>query len=43
MSMTSLTNKMRFPFNGFDFFVLAGAMVNLVVVCYLVGYWLFAG
>ena len=43
MFMTNLTRKTRIPFNGFDFFVLAGAMVNVLVVCYLVGYWLFAG
>ena len=27
---------------GFDYFVLAGAGVNLLVVGYLIGYWLFA-
>ena len=28
---------------GFDYFVLAGALVNLLVVVYLVGYWLIHG
>jgi hypothetical protein len=27
-------------FTGFDYFVLAGAMVNILVVIYLVSYWL---
>lgn len=26
--------------SGFDFFVLAGAAVNLMVIAYLIGYWL---
>jgi hypothetical protein len=29
--------------SGFDYFVLAGAAVNLVVITCLVGFWLFAG
>lgn len=28
--------------NAFDYFVLAGASVNLVVIACLVGFWLFA-
>ncbi len=32
--------KFRKP-NAFDVFVLAGALVNVVVVLLLVGYWLF--
>jgi hypothetical protein len=28
---------------GFDYFVLAGAGVNLLVIGWLVGHWLFAG
>ena len=28
--------------NAFDLFVLAGALVNVVVVLLLVGYWLFS-
>ena len=43
MPMTGLAKKTRLRFNGFDLFVLAGAMVNLLVICYLVGYWLFNG
>lgn len=26
---------------GFDYFVFAGALVNILVVVYLTGYWLF--
>lgn len=29
--------------SGFDYFVLAGAAVNLVVIVCLIGFWLFAG
>ncbi len=29
--------------SGFDYFVLAGAAVNLAVVLLLTGYWLFSG
>lgn len=36
--------KKRFPapahLRGFDVFVLAGAMMNLIVIALLVGYWL---
>lgn len=28
---------------GFDYFVFAGALVNILVVVYLVGYWLLYG
>lgn len=28
-------------FTGFDYFVLAGAAVNVAVVFYLTGYWIF--
>lgn len=28
---------------GFDYFVFAGALVNILVVVYLAGYWLFHG
>ena len=41
--MTGLSKKMRIRLDGFDLFVLAGVMVNLLVICYLVGYWLFKG
>ena len=37
-----LKQKPRIRLNGFDYFVLTGAIVNLVVIVYLVGYWLFA-
>lgn len=39
------TDYRRSPSSGldaFDYFVLAGASVNLVVIACLVGYWLFA-
>ncbi len=28
-------------FTGFDYFVLAGAAMNILVISYLCGYWLF--
>lgn len=31
----------RYKLGGFDFFVLAGGFVNLLVIAILVGYWLF--
>ena len=43
MHMAGLSKKTRISLDGFDYFILAGAMVNLVVICYLVGYWLFKG
>jgi len=43
MSITGLSKKTRISLDGFDYFILTGAMVNLVVICYLVGYWLFNG
>ena len=43
MTMSGLSKKTRIRLDGFDFFILAGAMVNLFVICYLVGYWLFKG
>lgn len=41
MARTSLIRTPQFRLNGFDYFVLAGAAVNLIVIGYLVGYWLF--
>jgi len=43
MPMASLIHALRARFSAFDYFVLAGAAVNLLVVGYLIGYWLFAG
>ena len=43
MHMASLIRSSRIRLSGFDYFVLAGAAVNLLVVGYLIGYWLFAG
>jgi hypothetical protein len=34
---------LREPLGRFDYFVLAGAGVNLLVIGWLVGHWLFAG
>ena len=31
---------MNFKLNGFDYFVLAGGLINIIVITYLVGYWL---
>ncbi|MGB5082393.1 MAG: hypothetical protein WBO23_16825 [Burkholderiales bacterium] len=33
----------RVRLSGFDYVVFAGALVNAVVVAYLVGYWVLAG
>jgi len=43
MPLTSSIRHSVSSLNGFDYFVLAGAAVNLVVVAILVGYWLIAG
>ena len=37
-----LKRKTRIRLNGFDYFVLSGAIVNVLVIAYLIGYWLFA-
>ena len=42
MPIGSFIRVSRARLNGFDYFVLAGAAVNLLVVGYLIGYWLFA-
>jgi len=31
---------MNIKLEGFDYFVLAGGLINIVVITYLVGYWL---
>ena len=41
MPMASLIRTLRARFSWFDYFVLAGAAVNLLVIGYLIGYWLF--
>jgi hypothetical protein len=38
-----LKQKLRVRLSGFDYFVLSGAMVNVLVIAYLIGYWLLAG
>jgi len=43
MPRTSLIRMSRTRLNCFDYFVLAGAAINLLVIGYLVGFWLFAG
>jgi len=35
--------KPRFRLSVFDYFVLSGAIVNVLVIGYLVAYWLLAG
>ncbi len=40
MTMASRVKHAHTPFNGFDLFVLLGAMINLIVAGCLVGYWL---
>ncbi len=39
MRRASGMGRKRGKFNAFDWFVLAGALVNLVVVTLLLGYW----
>lgn len=41
MSEVILKQKPRIRLNGFDYFVLSGAIVNVLVIAYLIGYWLF--
>jgi hypothetical protein len=43
MSLTSSIRHSVSRLNGFDYFVLAGAAMNLVVIATLVGFWLVAG
>lgn len=43
MSAASRNRVSRIRLSGFDYFVLAGAAVNLLVIGYLIGYWLLAG
>ncbi len=43
MSIASLVRQSVSVLNGFDYFVLAGAFVNLLVILTLIGYWLIAG
>ena len=40
--MTNPVPSSRIQFSGFDYFVLAGAAVNILVIGYLIGYWLLA-
>ncbi len=39
--MLASKQNWRRQFNGFDWLVLAGLAVNLLVIGYLVGYWIF--
>jgi len=43
MSLNSSIRHSASRLNGFDYFVLAGAAMNLVVIATLVGFWLVAG
>ena len=43
MSLSSFIRVSRDRLSGFDYFVLAGAAVNLLVIGFLIGYWLLAG
>jgi len=43
MLAASLQRVLGVRLTGFDYLVLAGAAVNLVVVGYLIGYWVLAG
>ncbi len=31
---------MKIKLNGFDYFVLVGGAVNVLIISYLIGYWL---
>lgn len=42
MPAISLKQKLRVRLGVFDYFVLSGAIVNVLVIAYLIGYWLFA-
>ena len=42
MPAISFKQKLRARLGVFDYFVLSGAVVNVLVIAYLVGYWLFA-
>ncbi len=35
--------KLRRRLTPFDYLVIAGGLVNLVVVSYIIGYWIFNG
>jgi hypothetical protein len=43
MRITGRKHQITIRLSGFDYFVLAGAGVNLLIVGYLIGYWLAAG
>jgi len=43
MPEASINGESRGGLGGFDYFVLAGAAVNLLVIGYLIGYWLLGG
>lgn len=43
MDLFSLVSATRTRLSGFDYFVLAGALVNLLVIGLLIGFWLISG
>lgn len=43
MPEASINGASRGGLSGFDYVVLAGAAVNLLVIGYLIGYWLLGG
>ena len=43
MNLASFVRVSRLRLSGFDYFVLTGAVVNMLVIVFLTGYWLFAG
>jgi len=43
MPEASLSRALRVRPGGFDYFVFAGAAVNVLVIGYLIGHWLLAG
>ena len=43
MPVASLNRALPVRLSGFDYFVFAGAAVNVLVIGYLIGHWLLAG
>lgn len=43
MPAASFNRALRVRLSGFDYFLFAGAAVNVLVIGYLIGHWLLAG
>ena len=42
MTRNSLHSSGRRRISGFDYFIIAGGLVNLVIIVFLVGFWFFS-